>query len=659
MRVLRDINNLPKIHKPVVTIGSFDGLHLGHRKLISRIKQVAKEIEGESTLITFHPHPRMIIDPDSVEMLNTLDEKIKLLESLGLDNLIIVPFTIEFSQQTPQEYVENFLISKIKPACIVIGYDHKFGHNRQGGLALLQKYEDHFVAGVLEISKKEIDNITISSSKIRSYLKAGEIDKANALLDYKYLLSGVVKEGDKIGRTLGYPTANLELLDKSKLLPKVGVYAARCEYNNAVYNGMLYIGPRPTLSGSNANVIEMHLFDFDGTLYEEQLTISIYDFIREDIKFESLDQLKHQLQIDESNTKEYFENRDNYSPPIKEVSIIILTHNSVDRIERFLPEMSESYTNPFNIVIIDNDSTDETVNVTQDWFPEVNVIQLNKNHGYAGGYNKGIPQIETKYVVLLNDDIQITKNWLDNIIAIMDADESIGACMPSILSYTDKRNYEYAGAAGGYIDKYGIPFCRGRILGTIEPIQEKYNDVSPIFWASGAALVTRRDLFINFEGFDTSFFAHQEEIDYCWRLKRAGYQIKVIGQSQVYHVGGSTLDYNNPRKTYLNFRNNHWLLLKNERWIHLLYILPFRFCSDTASSLYYLLQGKLRHTFAILRGIFSAYVSLRSILSKRRRAREIVEKYRIGKPNTEGRSRRSILIDYYIRRRKTFQSLHL
>ncbi len=658
MNIYKDISNLPKLNKPVITIGSFDGVHLGHRNLIRRIVQIAKEIGGEATLITFHPHPRVIIDPDSVEMLTTLEEKLSILKSLKVDNVIVVPFNLAFAQQAPEEYIEKFILEKINPACIIIGYDHKFGLNRQGDIHMLKQYEDRIEHGIVEISKKEIDSITISSSKIRAFLKSGDLLKANELLDYKYILSGTVVQGDKIGRQIDYPTANIKLSTSTKLIPKPGIYAAKCQVDGTVHNGMLYIGYRPTVSEALELKIEIHLFDFDQDIYGQEVMLSLYAHIREDKKLNSLEELKSALDQDKQAVEAFFEGQDDYTETgCHEVGLVILAYNSYERLESFLPAISDSYSEPFDIYVIDNNSDDDSISLIEDWFPEVRVIQLSQNYGFAEGYNRGLAQIDNRYLALVNDDVQITTNWLNPIIEQMKKDKTVGACMPTVLSYHNKQYYEYAGAAGGMIDNLNIPFCRGRVLNILEQQEDNYTDTAEIFWASGAAIVTRKDIFTLFEGFDKDYFAHQEEIDYCWRIKNAGYQILQIANSQVYHVGGSSLDYDNPKKAYLNFRNNHWTMMKNETSSRVLWILFIRIITDLASSVIYILQGKFKHFITVWKALGNAYLNAPKYINKRKRVAALIAQHSIGEPNTEGRYPFSLLIQYYLFKKKTFKAL--
>ena len=659
MRIFRDINELPAFKNGVATIGSFDGVHLGHRQLIRRIVQMARELDGESIMITFHPHPRAVIDPENVKLLTTLKEKIEILETLKVDNLVVVPFDLTFSQQPPEQYIEDFLIDKINPTALVIGYDHRFGKDRRGDINLLFDYESKFPNGIKEISKKEIQNIAISSSKVRNYLQEGQIEEANGLLDYYYMLSGTVVSGDKIGREIGYPTANVKINSSQKLIPAVGIYAARAQVDGSVYNGMLYIGTRPTVDHTETTKIEINLFDFDQNIYDQEITLSIYAFIREDMHMDSLDALQVQLGKDKRDALKYFEQLDSYSRKEEsKVAIAILAHNSRERIESFLPSVTESMGDKFETYVIDNASNDDTVEFVQEWFPEIHTIQFGSNYGYAKGYNKAIEQIDSKYLVLLNDDVMVTPNWLTPIIQKMEADSTIGACMPSILDYELKTHYEYAGAAGGLMDKYGVPYCKGRIFDQIERHNPNYNSEEEIFWASGAAIVVRSDVFINLEGFDESFFAHQEEIDLCWRMKNAGYKVMSVPKSIVYHVGGSTLAYDNPKKTYLNVRNNHWMIIKNHQSSNLLSILIPRIIQDKLGGIYMMLTGHFSKGIAVFKGLTHAYLSIGKKLNQRKYINKLTKKYAIAERNTRGRSTFSITYRYFVRNQRTVEKLN-
>ena len=304
MRVFRDLNELPVFKNSVVTIGTFDGVHLGHQKLIERIKLLSEKISGESILVTFHPHPRIVINPEekSLRLLNTTDEKVALLERFGVDNVVIVPFSRAFSEQSAEEYISSFLVKDFNPKYIVIGYDHKFGKNRSGDFKLLEKMKEQFGYEMLEISKETLDDIEISSTKIRAALSQGDIRLANELLGHHYSLSGTVVRGFQNGRKLGFPTANIQVSDEYKLIPKTGIYAVYVLYGGKRYNGMLSIGFNPTFEGKE-QTIEVNILDFDKDIYGESLTLEFVDFIRSEKKFDSLEALVNEIKNDERITR--------------------------------------------------------------------------------------------------------------------------------------------------------------------------------------------------------------------------------------------------------------------------------------------------------------------------------------------------------------------
>lgn len=301
MQVYRDLQHIKQFSNSVITIGTFDGVHKGHREIISKINSYAKALYGESVIITFYPHPRNIIKPqEPVFYLNTLQEKLQLLEELQVQNVVVVPFSREFSEMEAEAFAEDFLIKKFKPKIIVFGYDHKFGRNRKGDIHLLKTIAAKDEIQVEEISEQTLNHITISSTKIRSCLKDGNIAEANALLGYTYSMSGIVVKGDQMGRTLGYPTANLHLDDVQKLIPADGVYVVQVKFknDNAAYFGLLNIGNRPTFDKTEKR-IETYILDFDKTVYGEEMKIDFLHFIREDKKFVSADALVQAIQQDE------------------------------------------------------------------------------------------------------------------------------------------------------------------------------------------------------------------------------------------------------------------------------------------------------------------------------------------------------------------------
>ena len=299
MEVYKDLNNLPKFKNAILTIGTFDGVHKGHQKILERLNTLAKQHDGESILITFHPHPRFVLQPDnkSLKLLNTLEEKIQLLEKYKLDKLVVAPFSVEFSQMPAIAYIRNFLVENFSPKTIVIGYDHQFGVNRSGDIDLLEEFQELFEYKVEQISKETLKDIDISSTKIRTALTEGNIEVANNLLGHPYTLIGFVIKGEQLGRTIGFPTANIQLEVDYKLIPKNGVYAVLININNETYKGMLNIGFRPTVEGQ-FKTIEVNIFDFNQNIYGEKIELQLLHYIREEHKFENLDALKSQLNQD-------------------------------------------------------------------------------------------------------------------------------------------------------------------------------------------------------------------------------------------------------------------------------------------------------------------------------------------------------------------------
>ncbi|MFN8287861.1 MAG: bifunctional riboflavin kinase/FAD synthetase [Chitinophagales bacterium] len=305
MRVFRDLHNLPSFHNSVVTIGTFDGVHRGHQKIIDRIKELAREVNGESIIITFHPHPRLVINPGdkSLRLLNTIEEKIDLLAQAGIDNVVIVPFSRDFSEQSAEDYIHNFLVKNFAPQYIVIGYDHRFGKNREGNFLLLEKMKEQLGYKLEEITKETLDDIAISSTKIRQSLAEGEIKLATELLGHSYTISGMVVRGLQNGRKLGYPTANIQVDDEFKLIPRKGVYTVRVKVNEQWHGGMMSIGFNPTFEGKQ-QTIEVNIFDFDADIYGNKITVEFIHYIRDEKKFNSLDDLIAAIKNDEVVSRE-------------------------------------------------------------------------------------------------------------------------------------------------------------------------------------------------------------------------------------------------------------------------------------------------------------------------------------------------------------------
>ena len=302
MKVYSSIDEAKDLVKPIITTGTFDGVHQGHHKIISALNQIGKAIGGEVVLITFHPHPRIVLHPDSsgLKLLNTMEEKVKLLEKAGVQHLIIQPFSKEFSRLTALEYVRDLLVNKLKMHTLVIGYDHHFGRNRTGNLDHIKEYAQLFGFDIKEVSALGIDETNVSSTKIRDAILEGDIEKANTFLGYNFLLSGAVVVGEQLGRKLGFPTANIEISNPNKLIPGKGVYAVRILLEGKTYKGMLNIGFKPTF-GSNKKeeaTLEVNIFDYDKDIYGEEIELEIVKRLRDEVRFETIDLLKEQLKKD-------------------------------------------------------------------------------------------------------------------------------------------------------------------------------------------------------------------------------------------------------------------------------------------------------------------------------------------------------------------------
>jgi riboflavin kinase / FMN adenylyltransferase len=308
LNVYHDINNFAKVPNPVVTTGTFDGVHLGHQRIIRRLKEIALKENGEVVLITFYPHPRMVLFPDDNElkMLNTQEEKARLLEQFGVNHLIIIPFTKQFSRLSSVEFVRDILCNKVGTKKLVIGYNHHFGRNREGSFEHLKEYGPVYGFTVEEIPAIDVDHVEVSSTKIRSALAEGDVKTANTYLGYAYPLSGQVIKGKQLGREIGYPTANISVSDTYKLIPADGIYVVEAALNGKTYRAMMSIGMNPTVNGTE-RTLEVNLLDFSGDIYGENITVSFLDWIRPEKKFSGLDELKVQLGLDKEATIGYFE----------------------------------------------------------------------------------------------------------------------------------------------------------------------------------------------------------------------------------------------------------------------------------------------------------------------------------------------------------------
>ena len=334
---------------------------------------------------------------------------------------------------------------------------------------------------------------------------------------------------------------------------------------------------------------------------------------------------------------------------MKRVAVVILNYNGKKFLEDFLPNVIANTDEELaDIVVADNASTDGSVEFMQERFPDIRLICNGVNGGFATGYNMALKQIEAEYFVLLNSDIEVTPHWIEPIIELMDADPKIAACQPKILSYFERTTFEYAGASGGFIDCYGYPFCRGRVFQNLEEDKGQYDDNCEVFWATGACMFVRADLYLQHDGLDDSFFAHMEEIDFCWRMKNLGYKIYCCPKSKVYHIGGGTLPKSSARKTYLNFRNNLSLLYKNLPSNRVFWVIAYRIVLDWVAAIKFLFGGGLADYWAVIRAHFAFYKRIRSIRKVRKRLqnRQVGQMYQ-----------KNIVFESFLRGKKTFPEL--
>lgn len=327
------------------------------------------------------------------------------------------------------------------------------------------------------------------------------------------------------------------------------------------------------------------------------------------------------------------------------IAVVILNWNGVKLLEQFLPSVIR-FSEGATIYVADNDSTDNSVAFVTENFPTVKIVKNSGNHGFAKGYNDALKHIDAEIYALVNSDIEVTENWLKPILDTFEKEKQTAIIQPKILDFKNKEYFEYAGAAGGFIDKYGFPFCRGRIFDTVEKDNGQYNDSIELFWASGACFFIRKNVYHELGGFDESFFAHQEEIDLCWRAANEGHIIKYNSQTVVYHVGGATLQQGNPKKTYLNFRNSLLMMVKNLPKRGLFWVIFFRMILDGVAGIRFLTQGKFGHTFAILKAHFSFYCLSLKYLGKRKDF-QIQQYYMV----------KSIVFLYYIRKLTLFKEI--
>lgn len=327
------------------------------------------------------------------------------------------------------------------------------------------------------------------------------------------------------------------------------------------------------------------------------------------------------------------------------IAVVILNWNGVALLRQFLPSVIQ-FSPEATIYVIDNASTDDSISVLQSEFPSVQIIENKGNFGFAKGYNEGLKTIKEPYLALVNSDIEVTENWLQPILNLLDNEPETAIIQPKILDYKNKSYFEYAGAAGGFIDKYGYPYCRGRIFDSIEKDEGQYEDTSTIFWASGACFFIRNAVYQSLEGFDEAFFAHQEEIDLCWRAINTNHTIKYCSKSKVYHVGGATLNSENPRKTFLNFRNSLFMLIKNLPRKKLFSVLYTRMLLDGIAAFRFLLKGQFTHFYAVLKAHFHCY-KFGITFYKKRKATNSEKYYTIT----------SIVVRFFLKKQKTYQKL--
>lgn len=336
------------------------------------------------------------------------------------------------------------------------------------------------------------------------------------------------------------------------------------------------------------------------------------------------------------------------------VAVVILNFNTRKWLEKLLPSVLQTQYDNLEIIVADNASTDDSVVFLKQNYAQVGIIQLEKNYGFAGGYNECLKQVEADYFVLLNSDVEVTPNWVQPIIDELENTPNAVACQPKILAYNQKEQFEYAGAAGGYLDTFAYPFCRGRIIDQTEQDTGQYNDAREVFWASGAAMFIRADKFREVGGLDARFFAHMEEIDLCWRLKNKGYKILVQPKAVVYHVGGGTLSRQNPRKTYLNFHNCLAMMVKNMPSGQLWWKLPFRLLLDDLAAIVFLFYGNWRDMLAV----FKAHIRFTLQIGYWFNKREELKKQTTQR-NTIGIYQKSIVFDFFIRKKRKFSGLEI
>ncbi len=335
------------------------------------------------------------------------------------------------------------------------------------------------------------------------------------------------------------------------------------------------------------------------------------------------------------------------------VAIVILNYNGKEFLDQFLPAVIQ-FSSKYKIIVADNASSDDSVSFVKTKFPNIEVLESKTNSGFAKGYNDALRLVSAEYYVLLNSDVEVTENWIESVIDLMDKNELIAACQPKILDHSNRAKFEYAGAAGGFIDKYGYPFCRGRVFNALEEDTKQYQSAIEVFWATGACMFVRTKAFWEAGGFDDDYFAHMEEIDLCWRLKNIGYSVYVEPKSTVYHVGGGTLNKNSPHKTFLNFRNNLTTLTKNHPSKFLFWKVVFRLKLDGIAGIKFLLDGEPKHCFAVVRAHFAYYGWLSSTLAKRKKMKQH-PKFKFSMRNVYNGS---IVAEHFLRTKSKYTELN-
>jgi len=341
-----------------------------------------------------------------------------------------------------------------------------------------------------------------------------------------------------------------------------------------------------------------------------------------------------------------------YNPTPPKLAIVVLSYNGKDLLEKFLPPILDSQTSYSQVYVVDNASTDGTYEFLQAKFPQVNIIRLPVNKGFTNGYVESLPFIEAEYYVLISSDVEVTPGWIEPIINLMDSDSTIGVCQPKIKSYNQKTHFEYSGAAGAYIDKYGYPFCRGRIFFTVEEDNNQYDDIREVFWCSGACMFIRSKVYHEIGGFDNEYYAHMEDIDLSWRVKNSGSRVMVCPQAVVYHVGGHIISYGSPAKVYRNYKNGLIMMIKNMPDKGFWRKLIFRLILDNVAAIRAVLTGNAKEYKAIFKAHIQFYGGFGHWMKKRREAKPMVNNR-----NTVGVYNGSIVRDYFINKKDTFGKL--